>query len=64
MLAQSVDRVLMVVSRTKSHQEAVQKACRQLIEAGAKNVNVVINRAERNKMYYYYQRRKDVSEMG
>jgi capsular exopolysaccharide synthesis family protein len=54
-LAQSVDAILLIVSRTKSHRDSVQKTCNQLVEVN-ESIAVVVNRAEQNKKYSYYER--------
>jgi len=57
-LAPTVDGVILVVSRSQSRREGVRSACRQLADVKARILGVVINRAEQNRSYYYYDRKK------
>jgi polysaccharide biosynthesis transport protein len=54
-LASLVDSVVLVVSRTQAREEMVRAACQQLALAGARAVNLVVNRAETNSYGSYYQ---------
>jgi len=55
-LAQGVDGVILVVSRARAHQDAVQAAQSELIEVGAKTLGVIVNRAEPDRRHLYYRR--------
>jgi capsular exopolysaccharide synthesis family protein len=54
-LAPIVDSVVLVVGRDQARQEAVQAVYQQLLNVKAKSIGVVINRAEQNANYHYYQ---------
>lgn len=55
-LAPAVDGVILVVRRAQTRQEAVRAARRQLANVKAKVVGIVINRAEHDGDYHYYDR--------
>jgi capsular exopolysaccharide synthesis family protein len=54
-LAALVDGVLLVVGRAQAQKGAVQAACQRLSTVEAKLVGVVINRAQQNGRYSYYE---------
>ncbi|KAA3663971.1 MAG: hypothetical protein DWQ04_08070 [Chloroflexi bacterium] len=49
-----MDEVLLVVTRSRSHRDAVSAVRRQLKNVNAKSVNVVVNRAEHVRSNGYY----------
>jgi Mrp family chromosome partitioning ATPase len=53
-LAPHVDGVLMVVSRGKAREQAVQAACQQLDNVNAWPIGTVVNRARQDGSYHYY----------
>jgi polysaccharide biosynthesis transport protein len=57
-LAPKVDGVILVVRQASSHRETVEEACKQLVDVKARTIGVVINRAERDNTYYYYNPKK------
>jgi len=56
-LASSVDGVILVVCRARSRREALRAACRQLADVRAHTLGIVVNRAELEGNYYYYNRK-------
>lgn len=64
-LTPAVDGVIMVVSRSHSQREDVRSACTQLTDVKARILGVVINRAGKNRGYYYkYHPEKIVAQKG
>ena len=57
-LAPHADGVILVVRQSSSRRESVEAACKQLDDVKARTIGVVINRAERNSSYYYYNPKK------
>lgn len=55
-LAQSADGVLLIVERSHAKQESVRAASQQLADVKASALGVIINRAEEDGSYDYYQR--------
>jgi capsular exopolysaccharide synthesis family protein len=56
-LASLVDAVILVVRRNLTREETVREACKQLVEIDTPIIGVVVNNAERNGTYYYYDRK-------
>jgi Mrp family chromosome partitioning ATPase len=57
-LASLVEGVVYVARRNHIREEAVREACRQLGDLKAPMIGLIVNEAERNGTYYYYQRKK------
>lgn len=55
-VSKSVDGVILVVELGRARQEYVRAARQQLVDVRAKPIGVVINRAEHDSTYDYYQR--------
>ena len=56
LLAPAVDGVVLVVRRAQTRQEAVRAARRHLTNVKARVVGIVVNRAEADGDYHYYDR--------
>jgi succinoglycan biosynthesis transport protein ExoP len=56
LLAKHVDGMIFVVNRTSTTREAIQELNRKLEDKPARSLGMVINKAELNHGYYYYQR--------
>ncbi len=57
LLAPLADGVVLIVDRTRTHREAVEAACQQLVDVKAKLLGIIVNRAERYSGYDSYNRR-------
>jgi non-specific protein-tyrosine kinase len=55
LLSPQVDGVLLVIGRGQAREKAVKTAEKQLVDINAKLIGVVINRAEQDGSYAYYQ---------
>jgi non-specific protein-tyrosine kinase len=54
-LAPSVDNVILVVAQAQTRRDDVQAVRQQLSNVNVKSIEVVVNRAEPNGSYAYYE---------